>query len=384
VTLLDRHIFRSALATCLAAVAVFMFVIMTANIAKDLAAPDALGKLSWFQIGRLLLLLAPIGAMYGLPLGMLVGVLLALSRLAADNEITGMRAAGVSLKRIAAPIIVLGLIGTAVEIPVSFGFMPRARVQYQHDFEEAVRANPLNFIVPRTFVRSFSKAVIFVGDRKDRNISDIWFWKLDDQNRVKDLVHARSGAVDYDPASFALILTLRDCLEEKLGDANPEDYADKDALPVITTMASLDPSPISLKGIFSRTTSRQKLDWMTHRELEAERIRRSQDKTLSPSERVHAVMQVKMTIVDKLTWGVAVFALAFVAVPLGIQVSRRETSASLVLGVVIGLSYYAMTRAVDLLDRHPEVRPDLLLWLPIVLVFAVGIALFRHIDRRRA
>ncbi|HZZ59217.1 MAG TPA: LptF/LptG family permease, partial [Opitutaceae bacterium] len=346
--LLDRHIFRSALVTCLAAVAVFTFVVMTANLVRDLASPEAMGKFSWLQIGRFVLLLAPIGVSYGLPLGMLTGVLLTLSRLSADNEITGMRAAGISLKRIAAPILVLGAIGAAIELPVNFGSMPRARVEYEREFSEAVRANPLNFIVPRTFVRMFTNAVIYVGGRSGHNLSDIWAWKLDDQKRVRTLVHAKSGTIDYDPKAFELILTAKDGQEETLDDANPESF--KDARPTVATVENWDPDHLSLQGIFARSSARQKLPWMTYRELRRERARRAALPDLTPRDRARSLMQVTLTVMDKCTMAFAVFTFAFVAVPLGIRVSRRETSASLVLGVVIGIAYYVLTIAIGLLD----------------------------------
>lgn len=379
-TLLDRHIFRSALVTALAAVAVFTFVVMTANLVRDLASPEAIGKFSWFQIGRFILLLLPIGVSYGLPLGMLTGVLLTLSRLSADNEITGMRAAGISLKRIAAPIVVLGLLGAAIELPVNFGSMPRARVEYEKEFSEAVRANPLNFIVPRTFVRMFSNAVIYVGARHGHNLEDIWAWKLDDQKRVRTLVHAKSGTIDYDPQAFELILTARDGQEETLDDANPESF--KEARPTVATVANWDADHLSLKGIFTRSSARQKLPWMTYAELMREKARRAAAHDATPRAHARSVMQVTLTLMDKCTMAFAVFTFAFVAVPLGIQVSRRETSASLVIGVVIGITYYVLTIAIGLLDRHPEYRPDLLMWLPNLLVLATGVALFRRIDLR--
>jgi lipopolysaccharide export system permease protein len=35
------------------------------------------------------------------------------------------------------------------------------------------------------------------------------------------------------------------------------------------------------------------------------------------------------------------------------------------------------------LDRHPEYRPDLLLWLPNLLFLALGVWLFTRIEQRK-
>jgi lipopolysaccharide export system permease protein len=85
---------------------------------------------------------------------------------------------------------------------------------------------------------------------------------------------------------------------------------------------------------------------------------------------------------DKINTALAVFSLALIGVPLGIKVSRRETSANLGVAVLLALGYYMMTVMVGWLDNHPEYRPDLLLWLPNAILLALGAWLFSRIDRR--
>ena len=68
-------------------------------------------------------------------------------------------------------------------------------------------------------------------------------------------------------------------------------------------------------------------------------------------------------------------------VPLGIKVSRRETSANLGVAVLFALGHYFLTKMIGWLDHYPAYRPDLLLWLPNLIFIGVGIWLFRRIDR---
>jgi lipopolysaccharide export system permease protein len=63
-------------------------------------------------------------------------------------------------------------------------------------------------------------------------------------------------------------------------------------------------------------------------------------------------------------------------------VSRRETSANLGVAVMLALGYYLLITAVGWLDRHPEYRPDLLMWLPNAIFLGLGVWLFRRIDRK--
>jgi lipopolysaccharide export system permease protein len=93
-------------------------------------------------------------------------------------------------------------------------------------------------------------------------------------------------------------------------------------------------------------------------------------------------MKVALAIQDKFNGAFAVLSFALLGVPLGIKVSRRETSANLGLAALLGLGYYFLTVAVTWLDRHPGYRPDLLYWVPNLLMLGVGIWLFTRIDRR--
>jgi len=203
VNILDRHIFKGILTTALAAVALFAFVLAAGNVIRDLLGPLLSGQLPLLSFGRLVLLLIPFVAYYALPLGMLTGVLLTLGRLSADSEITAMRAAGLSLPRIARPALVLAVLGVALALWINFESMPWARVQYHKELAVAIRANPLSYLRPKTFIREFPGYVVYVGsmdtDSKDgSNVRDFWMWQLDSERRVVRFVRAESGRVEYD------------------------------------------------------------------------------------------------------------------------------------------------------------------------------------------
>jgi lipopolysaccharide export system permease protein len=93
-------------------------------------------------------------------------------------------------------------------------------------------------------------------------------------------------------------------------------------------------------------------------------------------------MRIAMTIQNKFNTALAALSFVIVGIPLGIKVSRRETSANLGVAVALALGYYFLTVMVGWLDRHPEYRPDLLLWVPNLIFIGLGIFLFRRVDRR--
>jgi lipopolysaccharide export system permease protein len=382
VTLLDRYIFRSALFSCIAAVSLFGFVVMSVNVIRDLIGPVLAGQFSNVEAIRLVLLLVPFVISYALPMGMLTGILLTLGRLSADNEVTAMRAAGLSLTRIALPIFLLGFAGAAIGLPINFKAMPWARVEYDHEFNQAIRAKPLSFIVPKTFSHNFPGWVVYVNERKGSELRDIWVWKLDDMKRATSLWHSAAGHVDYDEQTSELILTLLGGQAETLNEKHPEEYSMAGAVPTIGSFDQWSPR-LSLAALFQRQGDRRKLQWMTYPQLKEERERRiALPIPLGGApEHARAVMQVSFTIMDKFNTALAVLSFAVLGVPLGIKVSRRETSANLGLAVGLAVSYYFLTVMIGWLDRHPEYRPDLLLWVPNLAFLTIGLILFSRIDR---
>jgi lipopolysaccharide export system permease protein len=379
--LLDRHIFSSVLFTCAAAVGLFAFVVALPNVVRELLGPLLAGQFSFGTFIRLVGLLLPFAISYALPMGILTGVLLTLGRLSADSEITAMRAAGISITRLARPVLILGVICAAVAFYVNFVSMPWARMQYYREFAAAVRSNPLRIIEAKRFIRDFSGCVLYVGEKEGPVLRDIWIWELDDKARVRRLVRAESGRLDFDEATNTLIPTLIRAKAEERDADNPEDFSKSPKAPSVDQIEEVR---ISLDRYFGRNLERMKPDWYAYERLRAEQAKLASE-TPTPEKRVeHERSKMKLSLIlqERYTFSLAVFSFALLGVPLGIKVSRRETSANLGLALVLVLSFYLLTVAVKSLDRRPEFRPDLLLWLPNIAFVGLAVWLFTRIDRR--
>lgn len=381
VNLLDRYIFKSVLGSCLAGMALFGFVLLLGNAIRDLLGYALAGQLPPMTVVKLLLLLVPHVAYYALPMGMLIGVLLTLGRISADSEITAMRAAGIGLGRITRPVIIIGILGTALGLYINFETMPRTRLQYQQELSNAVHTNPLRFIVPRTFIRDFPGFVVYVGEKNGPVLNDFWLWELDDEKRVKRLVRAETGQFDYDEEGHALLLTLIQAQVEARDPKQPEDFSRP---PLVGTFGKTEQIRLSLDELFGRTTVRQKLKWMTYPQLRAEsaRLATIEVPPEQAQEHIKDQMKVKLAVQEKFQNALAILAFALMGVPLGIKVSRRETSANFGVAVMLALGHYFLTVMVNWLDQSPQYRPDLLYWLPNLLFISLGIWLFRRIDKR--
>lgn len=378
--LLDRHIFKSVLGTCAAAIGLLAFVVALPNVIRDLLGPLLAGQLTPATFVRLVVLIFPFAISFALPMGLLTGVLLTLGRLSADSEVTAMRAAGISMTRVARPVLILAVLCAAAGLYINFESMPWARQQYHREFAEAVRRNPMSFIQEKTFIRDFKGCVIYVGERRGAVLRDIWIWELDGQRRVRRLVRAESGRLDYDDATNSLLPTFTLAKVEERNPANPEDFT---KAPKLASFEKAEEVRISLDRYFGHEGVRMKQEWLTFSELRAERARLAALPAVPGKQKEAASERMKLELVlhDKFNLALAAFSFALIGVPLGIKVSRRETSANLGISLILVLGYYFLTVMVKWLDRHPEYRPDLLLWVPNLLFLALGVWLFRRIER---
>ncbi|MBX7122608.1 MAG: LptF/LptG family permease [Opitutaceae bacterium] len=377
-SLLHRHIFLSVLGACAAAVGLFAFILIVGNMLKDLLPFVMGGQLSPGTFLKLVGLLAQIVAAYALPMGVLTGVLLVLGRMSAQNEITAMRAAGLSLLYIARPVLILGIAGAVLCGFINFYSMPKSKIAYKRILAGAVQKNPLSFIVAKTYIRDFRGVVLYVGKKEDSLLEDVWIWELDSENRVIRSGRAASGRVSFDAAGGRLVLVLSDVSFEIRNKENPEDFVK----PVQRGTSEEFTVELAMEHLLGAQAVRQKPAWMTLEELFAQQQNLSGPVPSGEEEkRARDRMAISFAMNEKTTTAVAVFAFALLAVPLGIKVSRKETSANLGVALLLVMSYYFLTVCVEWLDKKPALRPDILIWIPVSLFLVLGIAMFRRLGR---
>lgn len=369
--LLHRHIFWSVLTTCLASVGLFAAVLILGNVLKDMVGFVMAGQIGLDTFFYLMGLLVPYVAAYALPMGVLLGVLLVLGRLSSQHEITAMRAAGMSFFYIARPVFVFGVLAAMAALVINFEFMPRARTAYKQILAEAVQANPLSFIVPKTFVRDFPNIVLYVDEKEGPMLRDVWFWRLDKQNRVREFGRAREGELFFDEENSSLEVVLRDVGAEARNEKDPENYSKM----LGTTSVGELPLSFRVDDIFSERKKRQKFSQMTFSELMLEKERSA---AVGDDARR---LSIAVAISEKGATALAVLAFALMAIPLGVKVSRKETSANLGVALALVMGYYFLTVIVSWLEAKPDLRPDLLMWLPAVLFLGIGANMFRRLDR---
>src|SRR4030081_843575 len=106
--ILTRYILREVASHALLGAAIFTFVLFTRDLGRILelvvraSAPVP-------SVAEIFLYTVPLSLTYTLPMSVLVGILIGLSRMAADSEVTAMRASGIGAGTFASMISIFAV-----------------------------------------------------------------------------------------------------------------------------------------------------------------------------------------------------------------------------------------------------------------------------------
>ena len=377
--LLHRHVLKEVLVATGLAMGLFVFVLLLGNAMRDIAELVAAGKLDAIVFLKLLGLLIPYVAAYALPLGVLTGTLMALGRLSSQQEITAMKASGLSLYQIASPVFLISFIGMVAGVVVNLHYAPQSRLAYKQLMATAVSDNPIGFIEERRFIQEFPGYVIYMGGRDGSLMKDFWIWELDEAHRVKLFLRAEEGEISFDEESSALVLTLRDGTAEQRDDEDPEALGED---PMRSLFFGELPIELPMGEIFGEKSKRRiRTKEMTFSQLMAKRDLVLAEEAESGERMSKSRMKLQMHMQKSFAMAFSVFSLAIFGVPLAIHVGRKESYANLGIALVIAMTYYFLIIAVSWLEGVPALRPDLLIWLPNIIFQAAGFYMIQRANR---
>src|SRR5581483_7507304 len=116
----------------------------------------------------------PLALTYTLPMSVLVGILIGLSRLAADSEITAMRASGMGVWSFLRVLSIFVFTAWLLALANGLYVAPRAQAALGH-LEDRLKGSQVSFeIQPRVFYEGFPKIVVYVQDVKSAQGAAIW------------------------------------------------------------------------------------------------------------------------------------------------------------------------------------------------------------------
>ena len=148
-------------------------------------------------IGEFFLLSIPFTVALTLPMSVLVAVLYAFSRLAAENEVTALKASGVSPWRIVTPALVAGLVMTLFLLAFNDQVLPRANHQLKTLQDDISQTKP-TFLLKPQIVNAIREGQFYLKagkiDQATSKMREVVIYDLSDPTRRRT-IYADSGSI---------------------------------------------------------------------------------------------------------------------------------------------------------------------------------------------
>jgi lipopolysaccharide export system permease protein len=148
-------------------------------------------------IGEFFLLSVPFTVALTLPMSVLVAVLYAFSRLAAENEITALKASGVSPWRLVTPAIVWGVLMSIFLLAFNDQVLPRANHRLKTLQDDISQTKP-TFLLKDQVINAISEGKLYLKagkiDRTNGKMREVVIYDLADPTRRRT-IYADSGLI---------------------------------------------------------------------------------------------------------------------------------------------------------------------------------------------
>src|SRR5262249_27348746 len=135
---------------------------------------------------------------FALPMGMLTATLLVFGRFSAENELTAVRASGVSLVSLVAPVFLLSVALSGVTALINMQWAPQCRLGYRELLYSIRNTRPATFIPERRYITEFKDSIVYVRKIRGTNLEDVLIYHLGASNQVVDYIRAERGHLTVD------------------------------------------------------------------------------------------------------------------------------------------------------------------------------------------
>lgn len=375
---LERYVFGAFLSSFFLAFLVLSFVLTVGLMVQIVR--YMLQGIPVDLVGRFAFVSFPETLQWTIPLALLVASVLVFSRLSADSEIAAMRACGVNLLTVMRAPLLFALFCTVMGLFVNNEIVPRGH-QIRRDLARRISVGAgLELLEPGRVIDDFPKVKIYFEEKEGNWLRDLIV--LDFSNpRVDRMITASKALVTSEGRD--VVLDLHGMTVDPLDENNPGmaratrfQYRMKDALK-------------------DRTYKRREKDFRFFEILSEIRLAKADVKDPQAAAerraregRAKGAVAKELKLVKKslksqlsnlrtefqkrLVFAFASICFVLVGVPLGIRAQRRESSIGIAIALVTALGYYLVVILMTSLEKNYAVRPDLLIWLPVVLCAALA------------
>lgn len=357
---LHIYLMRQILTTLVMTVGVFTGVLLLGSLAKELLVLLIDENVGFWTVAKAIGMLIPFILVFALPIGMLTATLLVFGRLSADQELTAMRASGISLVSLVSPVLMFSVLMSVVCAMINLDFAPRARNAYRQMLYDVGRANIELLLPAGTFITQFPGYTIYIGGYSNEGeLKDVSIYTMD-EGKVATVFKAKRARLDQDLELNEANLTLFDGQQVSFTDDLTFYFSE---LPLNQPLSKNRDS-----GFGETSLANMSLPDLL---IQSEKLERAGIETTPVNVQIHS----------KIAFSFACIGFTLIGIPLGLQSHRRETRIGIFVALILIGVYYGFFIFAEAQESKPHLHPYLFVWIPNFLFQIVGAVLLYRADR---
>jgi lipopolysaccharide export system permease protein len=335
--IIDAYVAGEILAPFGLGVLLLTFALVTARLLK-LTEMVVNHGVSLREVASLMGFIMPAFLELTFPMAVLLGVLMGFGRMSGDRELIAARACGISLYRLAVPVMAVAFAVYALSSWLAFSVRPWANRNLEEKIFDLTRTTTSAGLKEKVFNRDFPGLVVYVDtlSPSDGTLHGVMISDARDPGQQNTII-ARRGIIIPDEASKSITLRLFDgSLFGVEADRNS-----------------------------SHVTSFRTYDLNVHPEEELELGRRSPDEMSYPELR-HTIAAARSTgepdyeaeteLASKYTVPFTTLLFALMGVPLGLKPARGGQSERFGVAIALFFLYYSLMRAGEALAERARLN----------------------------
>jgi LPS export ABC transporter permease LptF len=375
--ILTRYILREVLSYAVLGGIVFTFILFTARLGSILEL-FVRGSASFTDVARLILYFLPDAFVVTIPMAVLVGILLGLSRLAADSEIIAMRASGMGAIDFVRIISLISLAAVFLGLFNSFYLEPTSAEALLH-LEDRLKYAQASFeIEPRVFDEDFKNTVLFVQDVRPGTGAALWrhvFIADLSEPATPRITTSDKALVTSEPSPDGpptLHLLLTDGGTHQISDSDPNQYN-------IETFTTADlPMQSSAQEEAHISHSNTRFEALPLSELRRQ-IALGTTPNASIAQR-QAARPYRIELNKRFSYPCACLVLMLVGVPLGLNSKRGGKSTGFVFTIALVFTYYLFSSVGVAFATQGKLSPFIGVWAANIIFTLAGLILLQQLS----
>jgi len=363
VRILTRYILGEILSHTLIGCALFTFILFMRDL-NHILEMVVRNSSTFTSVMEIFLFTLPNTFKVTIPMAVLVGILLGLSRLASDSEIIAMRASGLGIGYFVRVASIVAAAGTLLGLVNSIYVAPRAN-QAILEMEQSLATSQASYeIQPRVFYEDFKNKVLYVQNVVAGTGAANWrqVFMADVTDRNNPIITTAASATVASDTPQELLMRLRDSSEHQTVAGQPQTYN-------ISTFATTD-LPLTLSQQSDVHLGR--LDTAIY----ALPMNLLLDRTHGPDPR-----RFQIELESRFSYPAACLVLMLIGVPLGVSSRRGGKSSGFVFTLLLVCLYYILSYTGIALSRQDKIPAFAGVWLANLLFAAAGVFLLWQMAR---